>query len=561
MALNATTRFSDNYELKEELGKGAFSIVRRCVQKSTGLEFAAKIINTKKLSARDFQKLEREARICRKLQHPNIATHEPYGGHWRGKGDQALLRLHDSIQEESFHYLVFDLVTGGELFEDIVAREFYSEADASHCIQQILESVNHCHQNGVVHRDLKPENLLLASKAKGAAVKLADFGLAIEVQGEQQAWFGFAGTPGYLSPEVLKKEPYGKPVDIWACGVILYILLVGYPPFWDEDQHRLYAQIKAGAYDYPSPEWDTVTPEAKNLINQMLTVNPAKRITAAEALKHPWICQRERVASVVHRQETVDCLKKFNARRKLKGAILTTMLATRNFSSRSIINKKSDGSNVKESTDSSTTIEEDDVKDQATKVEKSQVAPAVPAAPMAAVQHHRVGTQPADPMRPDVRLTATAKTCSQLPSNWNGSARKQEILKLTEQLLEAISAGDYETYAKICDPHVTSFEPEALGNLVEGLEFHKFFFDNLLGKNCKSINTLILNPHIHLMGEDAACIAYVRLTQFVDKQGQAHTQQNEETRVWYRRDGKWLNVHFHRSGASTPCTLPYHQNK
>nr|KAF7421424.1 hypothetical protein H0235_009260 [Vespula pensylvanica] len=228
------------------------------------------------------------------------------------------LRLHDSIQEENYHYLVFDLVTGGELFEDIVAREFYSEADASHCIQQILESVHHCHHNGVVHRDLKPENLLLASKAKGAAVKLADFGLAIEVSGESQAWYGFAGTPGYLSPEVLKKEPYGKPVDIWACGVILYILLVGYPPFWDDDQHRLYAQIKAGSYDYPSPEWDTVTPEAKNLINQMLTVNPSKRITANEALKHPWICQRERVASVVHRQETVDCLKKFNARRKLK---------------------------------------------------------------------------------------------------------------------------------------------------------------------------------------------------------------------------------------------------
>jgi len=313
MATQPSTRFSDNYELKEELGKGAFSVVRRCVQKATGLEFAAKIINTKKLSARDFQKLEREARICRKLQHPNID-----GVNVRPEILLLLVRLHDSIQEESFHYLVFDLVTGGELFEDIVAREFYSEADASHCIQQILESVNHCHQNNIVHRDLKPENLLLASKAKGAAVKLADFGLAIEVQGDQQAWFGFAGTPGYLSPEVLKKEPYGKPVDIWACGVILYILLVGYPPFWDEDQHRLYAQIKAGAYDYPSPEWDTVTPEAKNLINSMLTVNPAKRITAAEALKHPWICQRERVASVVHRQETVDCLRKFNARRKLK---------------------------------------------------------------------------------------------------------------------------------------------------------------------------------------------------------------------------------------------------
>jgi calcium/calmodulin-dependent protein kinase (CaM kinase) II len=141
------------------------------------------------------------------------------------------------------------LVTGGELFEDIVAREFYSEMDASHCIHQILEAVRHCHENGIVHRDLKPENLLLASKNKGAHVKLADFGLAIEVQGDQTSWFGFAGTPGYLSPEVLKKEPYGKPVDMWAVGVILYILLVGYPPFWDEDQHRLYAQIKSGCYD------------------------------------------------------------------------------------------------------------------------------------------------------------------------------------------------------------------------------------------------------------------------------------------------------------------------
>uniref|UniRef100_A0ACB8ETA8 Calcium/calmodulin-dependent protein kinase type II subunit gamma n=1 Tax=Sphaerodactylus townsendi TaxID=933632 RepID=A0ACB8ETA8_9SAUR len=182
----------------------------------------------------------------------------------------------------------------------------------------------------------EPENLLLASKCKGAAVKLADFGLAIEVQGEQQAWFGFAGTPGYLSPEVLRKDPYGKPVDIWACGVILYILLVGYPPFWDEDQHKLYQQIKAGAYDFPSPEWDTVTPEAKNLINQMLTINPAKRITADQALKHPWVCQRSTVASMMHRQETVECLRKFNARRKLKGAILTTMLVSRNFSVKNV---------------------------------------------------------------------------------------------------------------------------------------------------------------------------------------------------------------------------------
>ncbi|XP_023314228.1 calcium/calmodulin-dependent protein kinase type II delta chain isoform X5 [Trichogramma pretiosum] len=576
----ACTRFSDNYDLKEELGKGAFSVVRRCVQKSTNLEFAAKIINTKKLSSRDFQKLEREARICRKLQHPNI------------------VRLHDSIQEENYHYLVFDLVTGGELFEDIVAREFYSEADASHCIQQILESVHHCHHNGVVHRDLKPENLLLASKAKGAAVKLADFGLAIEVQGDTQAWYGFAGTPGYLSPEVLKKEPYGKPVDIWACGVILYILLVGYPPFWDEDQHRLYAQIKAGSYDYPTPEWDTVTPEAKNLINQMLTVNPSKRITANDALKHPWICQRERVASIVHRQETVDCLKKFNARRKLKGAILTTMLATRNFSSKyeppggKSNAKKGDGSQVKESTDSSTTLEDDDIKGflglfgavekQYFKFsfgENFKNGSGSSSSSSSNSQNSQTGGFSPPPTctvfttRNDLletpRRQSSASTEAEGPRQQAGGyrqlgydpdeARRQEIIKMTEQLIESINTGDFEAYTKICDPHLTAFEPEALGNLVEGMEFHKFYFDNVLGKNCKAVNTTILNPHVHLLGDDAACIAYVRLTQYMDKQGVAHTQQSEESRIWHKKDNKWQNVHFHRSAVTGPS--PFAQNK
>ncbi|XP_055063546.2 calcium/calmodulin-dependent protein kinase type II delta chain isoform X15 [Misgurnus anguillicaudatus] len=610
MATTTCTRFTDEYQLYEELGKGAFSVVRRCVKLCTGQEFAAKIINTKKLSARDHQKLEREARICRLLKHPNI------------------VRLHDSISEEGFHYLLFDLVTGGELFEDIVAREYYSEADASHCIQQILEAVLHCHQMGVVHRDLKPENLLLASKCKNAAVKLADFGLAIEVQGDQQAWFGFAGTPGYLSPEVLRKEAYGKPVDIWACGVILYILLVGYPPFWDEDQHKLYQQIKAGAYDFPSPEWDTVTPEAKNLINQMLTINPAKRITAQEALKHPWVCQRSTVASMMHRQETVECLKKFNARRKLKGAILTTMLVSRNFSAKSLLSKKADvkpqsnstknsivtspkgsvPSPALESSDSSnTTIEDEDVKwktlDSSSVKAPSEVsqstlgsAPSIfssklsdvlgcprrgsgpaaipdsepisrsaPSPPHNPVTQTRftdlvsgLGRSPAPQPQADSTSSRTSAPPPQPsysltppPSGLSVSAptRKQEIIKITEQLIEAINNGDFEAYAKICDPGLTSFEPEALGNLVEGMDFHRFYFDNLLSKNSKPIHTTILNPHVHLIGEDAACIAYIRLTQFVDGQGRPRSSQSEETRVWHRRESKWQNVHFHCSGA------------
>ncbi|KAM4576320.1 calcium/calmodulin-dependent protein kinase (CaM kinase) II beta 1 isoform 7-T7 [Odontesthes bonariensis] len=657
MAATTCTRFTDEYQLYEELGKGAFSVVRRCVKLSTGQEYAAKIINTKKLSARDHQKLEREARICRLLKHPNI------------------VRLHDSISEEGFHYLLFDLVTGGELFEDIVAREYYSEADASHCIQQILEAVLHCHQMGVVHRDLKPENLLLASKCKNAAVKLADFGLAIEVQGDQQAWFGFAGTPGYLSPEVLRKEAYGKPVDIWACGVILYILLVGYPPFWDEDQHKLYQQIKAGAYDFPSPEWDTVTPEAKNLINQMLTINPAKRITAQEALKHPWVCQRSTVASMMHRQETVECLKKFNARRKLKGAILTTMLVSRNFSAaKTLLNKKADvkkrksSSTVqympqtnstknsivtspkgnipspalepqttvihnpvdgtKESSDSSnTTVEDEDVKGKSldnsslkaqsstsSQLDSSQgssasvhsatkfadllssvrrssgpipdgegrantpppsalSAPSPPHTPVVPMQMSRLtdlvssvrrvppapapeGDAAPAPVPSAKPTPSSAHTTSPPPPHSPSSpslsasqTRKQEIIKITEQLIEAINNGDFDAYAKICDPGLTSFEPEALGNLVEGMDFHRFYFENLLAKNNKPIHTTILNPHVHLIGEDAACIAYIRLTQFVDSQGRPRSNQSEETRVWHRRDTKWQNIHFHCSGA------------
>uniref|UniRef100_A0A8C7XGD7 calcium/calmodulin-dependent protein kinase n=1 Tax=Oryzias sinensis TaxID=183150 RepID=A0A8C7XGD7_9TELE len=507
MATVICTRFTEEYQLYEELGKGAFSVVRRCVKVVTGQEYAAKIINTKKLSARDHQKLDREARICRLLKHPNI------------------VRLHDSISEEAHHYLIFDLVTGGELFEDIVAREYYSEADASHCIQQILEAVLHCHQMGVVHRDLKPENLLLASKSKGAAVKLADFGLAIEVEGDQQAWFGFAGTPGYLSPEVLRKDPYGKAVDLWACGVILYILLVGYPPFWDEDQHRLYQQIKAGAYDFPSPEWDTVTPEAKDLINKMLTINPAKRITAAEALKHPWISHRSTVASCMHRQETVECLKKFNARRKLKGAILTTMLATRNFSGKLLVSA----------------YEYCTFREDTQLAECFSVVIVVSLLPLLCCFIKGFS----------LFLQESSESTNTTIEDEDTRVKKQDIIKVTEQLIEAISNGDFESYTKMCDPAVTAFEPEALGNLVEGLDFHRFYFENLWSKNSKPVHTTILNPHIHLVGEEAACIAYIRVTQYIDNNGTPRTAQSEETRVWHRRDGKWQIVHFHRSGSAS----------
>ena len=293
------------YLMKEEIGHGAFSVVNRCVHRVTGKEFAVKVIRTRNMSQRELQKLEREARICRKLVHPNI------------------VRLHQTFKDACTHYMVFDLVCGGELFDDIVAREFYSEKDASRALLQMLDSVRYCHSQGVIHRDLKPENLLLANQTPNSPLKLVDFGLAVELTPSGgDSWFGLAGTPGYLAPEVLKRLPYGKAVDVWACGVILYIMLVGYPPFWEEDQEDLFDKIRKADYSFPSPEWDSVTKDCKDLLKRMLEVNPTHRISAIQALRHPWVRHADRVASRVHRQSTVDGLKKFNARRKLKGAIL-----------------------------------------------------------------------------------------------------------------------------------------------------------------------------------------------------------------------------------------------
>ncbi|XP_076400806.1 calcium/calmodulin-dependent protein kinase type II subunit gamma isoform X7 [Peromyscus maniculatus bairdii] len=293
----------------------------------------------------------------------------------------------------------------------------------------------------------------------------------------------------------------------------------------------------------------------------MLTINPAKRITADQALKHPWVCQRSTVASMMHRQETVECLRKFNARRKLKGAILTTMLVSRNFSvgrqssapaspaasaaglagqaAKSLLNKKSDGGVKKRKSSSSVHLMPQ------SNNKNSLVSPAQePASLQTAMEPQTtVVHNAADGIK------GSTESCNTTTEDEDLKVRKQEIIKITEQLIEAINNGDFEAYTKICDPGLTSFEPEALGNLVEGMDFHKFYFENLLSKNSKPIHTTILNPHVHVIGEDAACIAYIRLTQYIDGQGRPRTSQSEETRVWYRRDGKWLNVHYHCSGA------------
>ncbi|XP_072281074.1 calcium/calmodulin-dependent protein kinase type II subunit gamma isoform X9 [Pyxicephalus adspersus] len=343
----------------------------------------------------------------------------------------------------------------------------------------------------------------------------------------------------------------------------------------------------------------------------MLTINPAKRITADQALKHPWVCQRSTVASMMHRQETVECLRKFNARRKLKGAILTTMLVSRNFSgggnrrekkenttvgrqssapvaaatsaanlaeqaAKSLLNKKTDGVKKRKSSSSVHLMPQTNNKNSIITPAKENPPLQTTMEPQTTVVHNATdgikgSTESCNTTTEDEDLKASLLCPGDGPlllQGWSQSEskiqtqslqsqfglcaaamRKQEIIKITEQLIEAINNGDFDAYTKICDPGLTSFEPEALGNLVEGMDFHKFYFDNLLSKNTKPIHTTILNPHVHVIGEDAACIAYIRLTQYIDAQGRPRTTQSEETRVWYRRDGKWLNVHYHCSGA------------
>ncbi|KAF8571191.1 hypothetical protein P879_05003 [Paragonimus westermani] len=269
------------YELLEELGRGAFGVVRRGVDLSTGQAFAIKIINTSRMSKKDMESIENEANICRTLRHQNI------------------VQLHDSFHYNGKFFMIFDLVTGGELFEDIVSRDHYSEACAGYSISCVLDALAYCHANNIIHRDLKPENILLRSKQRNAVLKIADFGLAIRVPDNRPRRYGIAGTYTYMAPEVLLERAYAKPVDMWSCGVILYLLLSGTAPFRARDENRLCEKIVHGRYSYPYQEWGCITTAAKNLVDRLLTRNPYTRITAEEALRHPWL--------QVSRQRLYEC--------------------------------------------------------------------------------------------------------------------------------------------------------------------------------------------------------------------------------------------------------------
>ncbi|XP_042619906.1 peripheral plasma membrane protein CASK isoform X9 [Cyprinus carpio] len=305
--------FEDVYELCEVIGKGPFSVVRRCINRETGQQFAVKIVDVAKFTSSpglSTEDLKREASICHMLKHPHI------------------VELLETYSSDGMLYMVFEFMDGADLCFEIVKRAdagfVYSEAVASHYMRQILEALRYCHDNNIIHRDVKPHCVLLASKENSAPVKLGGFGVAIQLGESGLVAGGRVGTPHFMAPEVVKRDPYGKPVDVWGCGVILFILLSGCLPFYGTKE-RLFEAIIKGKYKMNPRLWGQISESAKDLVRRMLMLDPAERITVYEALNHPWLKERDRYAYKIHLPETVEQLRKFNARRKLKGAVLAAV--------------------------------------------------------------------------------------------------------------------------------------------------------------------------------------------------------------------------------------------
>ncbi|THH03031.1 hypothetical protein EW145_g6587, partial [Phellinidium pouzarii] len=270
----APTTVPCQYRTGKTLGSGTYAIVKEAVHIKTGKYYACKVINKKLMEGREYM-VRNEIAVLKRVSrgHTNIVT------------------LHDYFETTHNLYLCFDLCTGGELFDRICAKGNYYEADAAGLVRTIMKSVDYIHGCGIVHRDLKPENLLFRTKAEDADIMIADFGLSrIMDEDKLQLLTEICGTPGYMAPEIFKKSGHGKPVDIWAMGVITYFLLCGYTPF-DRDNQELEMQaILAGDYVFePQEYWENVSETARDFVRACLTADPAARPTAREALEHRWL--------------------------------------------------------------------------------------------------------------------------------------------------------------------------------------------------------------------------------------------------------------------------------
>lgn len=266
------------------------------------------------------KKLKNEAEILRKMDHPNI------------------IKLYEIFEDKKYYYIIMEFLTGGELFEKITDEDFYgdfTEKDAANIMQQVFRGINYCHANNIVHRDLKPENILLESTVsaeslggkKAMKIKIIDFGTSQKFNKDSQKKMEERyGTPYYIAPDVLNKS-YTEKCDVWSLGVILYILLVGYPPFNGSDDKKIIDAVKKGKYTLDEPEWDDVSEEAVDLVRKCLTYDPDKRVSASEALEHPWFKKFAKADKVKKSlaSKALGNLRSFRAEQKLKQATLVYM--------------------------------------------------------------------------------------------------------------------------------------------------------------------------------------------------------------------------------------------
>eukprot|EP00834_Sanchytrium_tribonematis_P001840 NODE_48_length_31852_cov_1.054168.p7 type:complete len:605 gc:universal NODE_48_length_31852_cov_1.054168:16080-14266(-) len=272
----------DQYDFLQTLGTGAFSEVKKAMHKQTKQLFAIKIIDRAKCKGKESM-IQSEIEILKKVEHPNI------------------IKLYDMFETSDKIYLVMELVTGGELFDSIVERGKYTEKESAELIYQVVKGVEYLHSVGICHRDLKPENLLYYDKSKNSRIMLSDFGLS-KIFNEDQLMKTACGTPGYVAPEVLRRKGYRKEVDMWSIGVIAYILLCGYPPFYEENNAELFNQILKGKFEFDSPYWDHISNQAKNFVSRSLVVDSSRRLTIHNALCHPFITE--------HVPEAMEAMKK-----------------------------------------------------------------------------------------------------------------------------------------------------------------------------------------------------------------------------------------------------------
>ncbi|XP_013872591.1 calcium/calmodulin-dependent protein kinase 1Db [Austrofundulus limnaeus] len=279
------------FDFKEVLGTGAFSEVVMAQEKATGKMVAIKCIPKKALKGKETS-IENEIAVLRKIKHENIVA------------------LEDIYESSNHLYLIMQLVSGGELFDRIVEKGFYTEMDASRLIRQVLDAVNYLHSMGIVHRDLKPENLLYFSSDDDSKIMISDFGLS-KMEGTGGVMATACGTPGYVAPEVLAQKPYSKAVDCWSIGVIAYILLCGYPPFYDENDSKLFEQILKADYEFDAPYWDDISDSAKDFISCLMEKDPEKRFTCDQSLEHPWIAGDTALCKNIHESVSRQMRKNF----------------------------------------------------------------------------------------------------------------------------------------------------------------------------------------------------------------------------------------------------------